>query len=128
MNCSKCGTDKDSSQFRAVPPDRNKRGFYSHCKQCEAATKKKSYEKNKAHYFQKASESRARYPIKRNARAAAAAAIKKGKIIKTPCIVCGETKVDAHHDDYSKPIDVIFLCRVHHHARHKYLREMGRQP
>jgi hypothetical protein len=44
-----------------------------------------------------------------------------GRIKKQPCEVCGEPKADAHHDDYSKPLDVRWLCRKHHaewHAVH----------
>lgn len=35
-----------------------------------------------------------------------------------PCEVCGAPKTDAHHDDYSRPLDVRWLCRQHHNAKH----------
>lgn len=38
-----------------------------------------------------------------------------------PCSVCGATRGEAHHDDYSKPLDVVWLCRTHHWARHRML-------
>ena len=41
-------------------------------------------------------------------------AIRSGKLIKQPCAECGKTKVEAHHRDYSKPFDVIWLCKKHH--------------
>ena len=41
-------------------------------------------------------------------------AIYYGFIRKTPCVVCGKLKVDAHHPDYSKPLAVVFLCRKDH--------------
>ena len=42
-------------------------------------------------------------------------AIKLGKIKREPCEICGETeRVQAHHEDYSQPLDVIWLCRKHH--------------
>lgn len=128
--CSKCKCDKDFSEFRKVPTNRNKRGYYSHCKQCEAITKKKSYEKNKPHYFVKAHESRSRNKHKAAARALAAYHIKQGNIVKLPCEHpgCDRTDVDAHHDDYNKPKEVMFLCRPHHHARHKELEMMGIVP
>lgn len=47
------------------------------------------------------------------ARRQVAYAIKKGTLVKEPC-ACGETKVDAHHVDYSKPLDVIWACKKHH--------------
>jgi ribosomal protein S27AE len=40
--------------------------------------------------------------------------LKTGKVVKQTCEVCQETKVDAHHDDYSKPLEVRWLCRKHH--------------
>jgi hypothetical protein len=36
-----------------------------------------------------------------------------------PCIVCGEKKVDRHHPDINKPLEVVFLCRLHHKQEHK---------
>ena len=47
-------------------------------------------------------------------------AIKKGTLVKQPCSVCGSLKSEAHHEDYSKPLDVTWLCHKHHmhlHAR-----------
>lgn len=35
-----------------------------------------------------------------------------------PCEVCGAEKTDGHHDDYSKPLDVRWLCRLHHMEIH----------
>lgn len=36
------------------------------------------------------------------------------KLEAGPCAVCGSTITEAHHDDYSKPLDVIWFCRKHH--------------
>jgi hypothetical protein len=47
-------------------------------------------------------------------------AIRDGKLIRKPCEVCGSVRSHAHHDDYSKPLDVRWLCAVHH-ARHHAL-------
>lgn len=46
-------------------------------------------------------------------------AINQGILIKQPCEKCGKVKVDAHHDDYSKPLDVRWLCRKHHLEHHR---------
>lgn len=40
-------------------------------------------------------------------------AVRRGDIIKTPCF-CGEKKVQSHHEDYSKPLEVRWLCKKHH--------------
>jgi hypothetical protein len=36
-----------------------------------------------------------------------------------PCEVCGVIKTDKHHPDITKPLKVIWLCRLHHKARHR---------
>jgi hypothetical protein len=41
-----------------------------------------------------------------------------GKLIRKPCEVCGELRAQAHHDDYSKPLDVRWLCTKHHAEAH----------
>lgn len=46
-------------------------------------------------------------------------AIRNGVLVREPCEVCGKEKVDAHHDDYSKPLDVRWLCRFHHLKHHR---------
>jgi len=42
-----------------------------------------------------------------------------GRLKKLPCKMCGTEDVDAHHEDYSKPLDVLFLCKSHHGERHR---------
>jgi hypothetical protein len=42
-------------------------------------------------------------------------AIRSGKLKKKPCEKCGiKEKVHAHHDDYTKPLEVRWLCPLHH--------------
>jgi len=40
--------------------------------------------------------------------------VKRGKVKKQPCLVCGCPEVEAHHDDYNQPLKVVWLCRPHH--------------
>lgn len=44
--------------------------------------------------------------------------LKSGQIVREPCEVCGSAKVHAHHDDYSKPLSVRWLCPLHHKRHH----------
>lgn len=58
-------------------------------------------------------------PKKYAAHIAVQRALSQGKIAKQACEVCGEPRVDAHHDDYSRPLKVRWLCRTHHTRLHK---------
>ena len=44
---------------------------------------------------------------------------RRGTLVPQPCEVCGAKKVHAHHDDYSHPKDVRWLCPQHHREHHK---------
>ena len=57
-----------------------------------------------------------RNPIKIKARRALEYACKKGIIIKQPCEVCNDKKsrIEAHHEDYGKPLEVKWFCPKHH--------------
>lgn len=63
---------------------------------------------------------------KRMAHEAVQAAIRSGRLVAQLCACCGEP-AEAHHADYSRPLDVVWLCCSHHrtlHAEHKtYLAE-----
>ena len=60
-------------------------------------------------------------PVKRAAHVAVYDAVRFGKLKRQACEVCGATKsVCAHHDDYSKPLDVRWLCRQCHADWHKH--------
>jgi ribosomal protein S27AE len=61
---------------------------------------------------------RAANPEKWKARNAVNNAIRLGKLERQPCEVCGAPKVQAHHEDYAKPLDVRWLCRTHHWQEH----------
>ena len=41
-------------------------------------------------------------------------ATKSGKLLKQNCEVCGKKNAFAHHDDYSQPLEVRWLCNYHH--------------
>jgi tRNA(Arg) A34 adenosine deaminase TadA len=52
------------------------------------------------------------------ARDALNAAVRYGIIKRLPCEVCGDRKSHGHHHDYSKPLEVTWLCRAHHDDLH----------
>lgn len=55
---------------------------------------------------------------KANARAKVGYALATGRLAKRPCEDCGDVDVQAHHEDYSKPLEVKWLCRKDHWKRH----------
>lgn len=57
--------------------------------------------------------------IKDKVRSKVYQALIRGLIFKKPCEVCGSLKSQAHHEDYSKALDIIWLCRTHHNEKHR---------
>lgn len=52
-------------------------------------------------------------------------ALRSGQLVKPERCVCGrDARVNAHHDDYSRPLDVMWLCGVCHKARHEVLKRL----
>lgn len=67
------------------------------------------------------------HPQKRSAHQAVNNAIQSGKLVKKPCENCGTSDgVEAHHEDYSKPLEVVWLCDFHHKSRHHELKKIDR--
>ena len=47
-------------------------------------------------------------------------AIKRGILVRMPCIKCNSLKSLAHHENYNKPLDVMWLCQICHKDWHKH--------
>ncbi|QEQ94892.1 hypothetical protein pEaSNUABM56_00093 [Erwinia phage pEa_SNUABM_56] len=127
MKCNKCGEDKPETDY------------YPRNKVCKECYKKRvlAYQKNEGLEGKRVrcrryanSEkglvlSRVRvkrysekHPKKRRAKDALNYAVRSGKIKKMPCEICGEKKAHGHHDDYDKPLEVRWLCPIHHKQWH----------
>ncbi len=127
--CAGCDTVKPLAEFH-----KNRRRPDGKCSRCKAcyrliyATKRQEIADQKRRYHATARYRLARKPAARRYRAknrdkafarnAVSRAIKAGTLIRMPCEVCGEPKTEAHHDDYSKLLDVRWLCFEHHLAVH----------
>ncbi len=124
--CSKCGLVKDESEFWKDNSRRDK--LYCWCKSClreyrQTEAGKESHSRGDKKYSQtkKGKEFRRKHdaeyrkanPEKIKARNAVNSALRDGRLFKEPCH-CGETNVQGHHEDYSKPLDVEWLCNKHH--------------
>lgn len=69
------------------------------------------------------------YDEKTRARRILQAEVRAGRIVKGPCCECGTVvDIDAHHSDYSKPLDIEWLCRLCHAKRHRGQWRRGLQP
>jgi len=63
--------------------------------------------------YQRVKEWRERNPDKIKAQRTVFVNLRNGKLKKAKCL-CGKRKVEAHHEDYFKPLDVIWLCKGCH--------------
>lgn len=68
----------------------------------------------KEHGYQNEQNSKERYPERQRARMIVRNAIKNKSLKRKPCEVCGNKVVEGHHTDYSKPLEVTWLCKTHH--------------
>ena len=68
-------------------------------------------------------------PEQIKAQSAVMIAIDNGSLIKQPCSVCrNKEKPHAHHPDYSKPKEIVWLCLKCHRHIHKIMRHGGNLP
>ena len=56
---------------------------------------------------------------KANARSYANCYKRRGLLKQEPCKTCGDENSQMHHDDYDKPLEVIWFCRKCHLDHHK---------
>jgi hypothetical protein len=53
-------------------------------------------------------------------------AVRDGKLTRGLCAMCGsKNNIHAHHRDYRKPLDVVWLCAACHHRIHATFPELG---
>lgn len=58
-----------------------------------------------------------KHPQRRAAQVALGNAVRDGRLKSQPCFLCG-ADAEAHHPDYSRPLDVVWLCPAHHKQAH----------
>lgn len=67
-----------------------------------------------------------RFPNRKKANTAVGNALRDGRLTRQPCWVCGEKAV-AHHPDYDRPLDVVWLCQAHHKQTHALVANDGNE-
>ena len=134
----KCNKEKPLSEFYKHP--QMKDGHLNKCKTCakeDATTNRNNNIEKVREYDRKrgklphrlklntkiTKDMRNRLPHVYKAHTALNNAVRDGKIIKPLlCSVCNkEKKLHGHHDDYSKPLDVEWVCTICYKAFHKDL-------
>lgn len=82
--------------------------------------RRECYERNKDRYDAVAAAAKKANPVRYAANYAVQTALRRGEIVKPSsyerCPFTG--KLDAHHPDYAKPLDVVWLCRSCHKKEH----------
>ena len=134
--CFKCGNSLPRSEFYRHPQMSD--GLLGKCKEC-AKQDVISNRKRKISYYkeydrlrnatQKRREDRnersAKWslinPVKRKANIEVGNAVRDGRIVKPEaCEECGIIdRIEGHHCDYSKPLDVMWLCNSCHKQWHQ---------
>jgi len=137
--CRKCGFIKPLSEFYSHPDTLDH--HLSTCKECCKAANRDNRNKNLEHYRQydrdrnKANGNREKCPYsvsnpeKYRTRYQLRNAVKLGVITRpNVCSVCGvhSDQIEAHHSDYSKPLDVIWVCKECHWKIHKMINKQER--
>lgn len=131
--CFKCGRSLPISEFYAHPMMGD--GHLGKCKECarkdvreNRASKRLQYARYERERFKRPERKRDMVrrsrlhreanPNKAKARAMVEREVLAGRLQRNPCEICGEPKTHAHHDDYSKPLEVRWLCVKHHMEAH----------
>ena len=132
--CFKCNTVKPLSEFYKHPAMKD--GYVNKCKECNkndvTANRNKNIEKIRAYDRERSKNPerikstteitkawRAEDKRRGRAHSAVSHAIRSGALVRQPCCRCGEPKSIAHHEDYDKPLEVVWLCQPCHKQRHK---------
>lgn len=134
--CTKCKIEKPLSEYHKSSSKYALDGHFYYCKVCKSSVSSVEYKKNREGYFRRAKKFRSTekgkelakknyYDTKKNrpviyaARVALNNAVQNGTLKRLPCEACGALKTDGHHPDYSRPLEVNWLCRLHHMEIHK---------
>lgn len=133
--CKDCNLEKDIKEFYKHP--QTKDGYLNKCKDCVRQRVKnhrdknidriREYDRARGQTEKRKAKVKSRNKIYNGVRDG----LRKGNIVKSKCCEdCGssEFKLEGHHFDYSKPLEVVWLCKKCHMKRHsKYDEEVNKK-
>ena len=121
--CRKCGAVKPLTDFYANSTAAD--GREGRCKNCSNAYNRAYSREHPESGRRRTAKHLREHPEQSVAHVAVRNALKSGELVRQPCEVCGDPDSEAHHEDYSKPLEVRWLCKPHHReadkARRAYL-------
>ena len=125
--CFKCGKVKPLSEFYRHPETSD--GHLGKCKECTKADVAAHREAHPERLLMTRLKRCKKNPTKTNAHKAVESAIKAGAITRpNRCSGCGCSdalhRIEAHHYDYARPLDVIWLCTPCHRRMDMRRREV----
>lgn len=121
--CPRCDKTKPTTDFYVIKSRRD--GLSSYCMPCQRvyAEERDRTPEGKITLAKKSRKMMKYSPDKWRARAKLRYAVKIGEVQKPEnCERCGisreDRRMEAHHPDYSKPLDVRWLCQLCHKLTH----------
>ena len=110
--CKECRAAKGRrDRLNASPETRERKRMWNRNHDLREYEQRPEVKKRRQRYRQSHPEHFRAYVMLRTAR-------RRGTVKARPCMQCGATPADAHHEDYERPLDVMWLCRTHHRRRH----------
>ena len=121
--CIQCSVEKPFSDFYKRSDAKD--GLHNQCKPCIITNVSKARDKRRdqfREYARTVTNARYRQNNKKKYKVGYTTgnAIRAGKLVRGSCEVCGtDEHIEAHHCDYNKPLDVMWLCFTHHREWHR---------
>ncbi len=116
--CRICEREKTIEQYGWKDRKRGRRE--TQCKKCKAIGSRINWAKDSKEKNEYQRRYHRSHPYISRAHSAVKRALEIGTLTRKPCEIsgCTDPLAEAHHEDYSKPLDVIWLCRSHHRIHH----------
>jgi hypothetical protein len=142
--CSKCKKEYLLNNINFKPNKRHKDGLTSICRYCKRKIdriysrkyreqnpewKKENNKKNGALVLKLVKKYYKKYPERLIAQQIINKKKRQNKLKILPCLIChSKENIVAHHPDYNKPLEVIWLCQKCHQRLHGNLKALSEAP